>query len=73
MPVNVCKECDTAFISRRVADFCSQACRSKAYYRKNTEKCKNLTKSWEAKNPERVQKRKVAYRERQQQKKSKNV
>jgi len=61
MAVYLCNECKNAFISKKKAEYCSAACRSKAYYRNNTDKCKYLTKLWEQANPDKVKQRKKRY------------
>lgn len=66
MTTNVCVECGEPFLSKRKAKYCCQSCRSKAYYREHPDKCKNLTKDWEKRNPERARKRKSEYNKRQQ-------
>jgi hypothetical protein len=58
MSVYMCKECQNAFLAKRKAEYCSASCRSKAYYRKNPDKCKKLTKAWEKKHPDKVKQRK---------------
>ena len=61
MAVYICKECQQAFLAKKKANCCSPKCRNKAYYRNNTQKCKNLTMVWEKANPEKVKARKNRY------------
>lgn len=61
MAVYMCKECQNAFLAKKKAKYCSASCRCKAYYRDNTEKCKNLTANWERANPGKVKLRKNRY------------
>jgi len=65
---HTCKECGKPFTARTSAIYCSPACRSKVYYRNNREKCIQLTKNWEARNPDKVKDRKKRYRDKQKEK-----
>lgn len=60
-----CKECGEMFQSYRQSNYCSASCRSKVYYKLNREKCIQLTKDWEKRNPDKVKARKKAYRDKQ--------
>lgn len=73
MAVYMCKECQNAFLAKRKTEYCSAACRSKAYYRNNPDKCKNLTKQWEKNNPDKVKQRKKRYINRKRRKRQENA